>query len=318
MKKKINIIIVTLGMLGIIVFFITMYSIDAKEQLQREVESNLEQNFEVYNAKLDPKDLPENISVDFASNVYTILKQLNNHLGILPEKVLEEKKTVLKKDKNDKRTNLEIVYYTENFIKYLDTIELEADTEEEKELKTSIMGLKDSSQLMAENILNNIKSKEIKKVVNSDFLNVQKNAMEVSTIIFDDGLATYFIRKGKDSSGKAFDLNDSEPVSFLSKDSDGIYRPYLASHTVLKEDTLEGLNNEPTYIPSTTITTTSTAKYDPFISMTDYEVIEDSTWGKPKSINKTETAYGVREQWVYDRGYLYFEDGYLTSIQSSR
>lgn len=67
-----------------------------------------------------------------------------------------------------------------------------------------------------------------------------------------------------------------------------------------------------------TTTTTSTVKYDPIISMTDYEVIEDSTWGKPKSINKTETAYGVREQWVYDRGYLYFEDGYLTSIQSSR
>lgn len=70
--------------------------------------------------------------------------------------------------------------------------------------------------------------------------------------------------------------------------------------------------------PTTTITTTSIVKYEPIISMTDYEVIEDSTWGKPKSINKTETAFGVREQWVYDRGYLYFEDGYLTSIQSSR
>ncbi|MEK3980366.1 hypothetical protein MKY37_15045 [Psychrobacillus sp. FSL K6-2836] len=66
-----------------------------------------------------------------------------------------------------------------------------------------------------------------------------------------------------------------------------------------------------------TTTTTSTTKYEPFIGMTDYEAIE-STWGKPKSINKTETTYGVKEQWVYDRGSLYFEDHYITSIQSSR
>ena len=58
--------------------------------------------------------------------------------------------------------------------------------------------------------------------------------------------------------------------------------------------------------------------YDPIISMTDYEVIEDSTWGKPEKINRTETANGVREQWVYPNNkYLYFEDGYLVSIQTS-
>lgn len=55
----------------------------------------------------------------------------------------------------------------------------------------------------------------------------------------------------------------------------------------------------------------------PSIGMTDEEVLETS-WGKPKSINKTQTAYGVNEQWVYDRGYLYFENHYLVTIQSSR
>lgn len=54
------------------------------------------------------------------------------------------------------------------------------------------------------------------------------------------------------------------------------------------------------------------------IGLTDQEVLNKTTWGKPNRINKTETAYGIREQWVYDRGYLYFEDGYLTSIQTSR
>lgn len=56
-------------------------------------------------------------------------------------------------------------------------------------------------------------------------------------------------------------------------------------------------------------------KYPPQIHMTDYEVL-DSTWGKPQKIIKTTTQYGVKEQWVYSNNrYLYFEDGYLTTIR---
>lgn len=44
-----------------------------------------------------------------------------------------------------------------------------------------------------------------------------------------------------------------------------------------------------------------------------------SAWGAPKSKNKTETASGVTEQWVYpNQGYLYFRDGKLTSIQTQQ
>lgn len=42
----------------------------------------------------------------------------------------------------------------------------------------------------------------------------------------------------------------------------------------------------------------------------------DSSWGKPRKINRTTNAYGVSEQWVYDGGYLYFKNGVLTSIQN--
>lgn len=42
----------------------------------------------------------------------------------------------------------------------------------------------------------------------------------------------------------------------------------------------------------------------------------DSSWGKPRSVNRTTTTGGIREQWVYDGGYLYFTDGVLTSIQN--
>lgn len=42
----------------------------------------------------------------------------------------------------------------------------------------------------------------------------------------------------------------------------------------------------------------------------------DSSWGKPRKINRTTNAYGIREQWVYDGGYLYFDGDTLTSIQN--
>jgi len=51
------------------------------------------------------------------------------------------------------------------------------------------------------------------------------------------------------------------------------------------------------------------------VGMTEQDAL-DSSWGKPRKINRTTNAYGVSEQWVYDGGYLYFKDGVLTSIQN--
>jgi hypothetical protein len=52
------------------------------------------------------------------------------------------------------------------------------------------------------------------------------------------------------------------------------------------------------------------------IGMTRQDVL-DSMWGRPRSINKTRTAYGVHEQWCYDgNNFLYFENGILTAIQN--
>jgi hypothetical protein len=48
------------------------------------------------------------------------------------------------------------------------------------------------------------------------------------------------------------------------------------------------------------------------------EEVRKSSWGKPRSINETITAGGKHEQWVYGGGYLYIENGVLTSIQTSR
>lgn len=55
-------------------------------------------------------------------------------------------------------------------------------------------------------------------------------------------------------------------------------------------------------------------KDDPEIGMTELEVYS-SSWGYPKSRNKTTTAAGTREQLVYDFGYIYLTNGIVTAIQ---
>lgn len=51
------------------------------------------------------------------------------------------------------------------------------------------------------------------------------------------------------------------------------------------------------------------------IGMTESDVLQ-SSWGRPRHVNRTTTARGTREQWVYGGGYLYFENGILTTIQN--
>lgn len=49
------------------------------------------------------------------------------------------------------------------------------------------------------------------------------------------------------------------------------------------------------------------------------EGVRKSCWGKPSRINETLTGTHRHEQWVYSPGhYVYFTDGIVTAIQSSR
>ncbi len=53
------------------------------------------------------------------------------------------------------------------------------------------------------------------------------------------------------------------------------------------------------------------------IGMSPEQVTKETGWRKPNHINRTTTAYGVHEQWLYGGGnYLYFENGRLTAIQN--
>ena len=52
------------------------------------------------------------------------------------------------------------------------------------------------------------------------------------------------------------------------------------------------------------------------IGMSKSQVINQSSWGEPKYINRTITKRGTREQWVYSEYmYLYVDNGRLTVIQ---
>lgn len=56
-------------------------------------------------------------------------------------------------------------------------------------------------------------------------------------------------------------------------------------------------------------------KPDAKIGMTKYQVAQETKWGNPYNVNKTTTKSGLSEQWVYSRGYLYFENNKLVAIQ---
>lgn len=51
------------------------------------------------------------------------------------------------------------------------------------------------------------------------------------------------------------------------------------------------------------------------LGMTTEDVLA-SMWGKPRHVNRTTNRWGVREQWVYEGGYLYFDNGILTTVQN--
>lgn len=52
----------------------------------------------------------------------------------------------------------------------------------------------------------------------------------------------------------------------------------------------------------------------PTVGMTASEV-KKTKWGSPDKINKDTYSWGVKEQWVYyDHGYVYLEDGVVTSV----
>lgn len=112
----------------------------------------------------------------------------------------------------------------------------------------------------------------------------------------------------------SFDIH-SEKIKHNYDDKNGVY------HTKTLVETDSPSNNDSSNNNTSTDTTQQTPQ-EPQIGMTTDEVL-NSTWGKPDQINKTTTADGVSEQWVYDDAngipnkFVYLDDGIVTSIQES-
>lgn len=153
---------------------------------------------------------------------------------------------------------------------------------------------------MERNIRDNERSKAIKIFEENEFIHKSNDAIALYNF------ALYLINYNKDTIEQKEKLASVISPSYTGRMSEEIQEELIASLTEEAWRTV--------YSESNSIAKSSSS---PSIGMTDDEVLETS-WGKPKSINKTQTAYGVNEQWVYDRGYLYFENHYLVTIQSSR
>ncbi len=95
----------------------------------------------------------------------------------------------------------------------------------------------------------------------------------------------------------------------------GVYQYYIDENGKLVEID-DGKKETYTFLSiSTEIPKEKKEKPEPAIGMTANEIL-NSKWGEPKSKNKTTTAYGTSEQWVYSNyRYIYLDDGIVTAIQ---
>ncbi|MEO3355780.1 hypothetical protein [Acinetobacter haemolyticus] len=94
-------------------------------------------------------------------------------------------------------------------------------------------------------------------------------------------------------------------------------KPCAGTGKTIGDKIREERNNVDTRTSTQNIRDQYLAKPEPYIGMTVAEA-EKSRWGLPSKVNRTTTATGVNEQWVFRRSsgdkYLYFRGGKLTSI----
>ncbi|OMP66888.1 hypothetical protein [Domibacillus epiphyticus] len=126
-------------------------------------------------------------------------------------------------------------------------------------------------------------------------------------ILLNDYLKIHEVIYIKDSEGNT--VNPSE-LEYLQQEVDRISE----IKTAIAEDRFKKMQEE-WKIEETEKEITEQEAKKVYIGMTQAEVLE--RWGKPKDINRTVSANGTGEQWVYPNyQYLYFEDGILVTIQN--
>lgn len=148
------------------------------------------------------------------------------------------------------------------------------------------------------------------KSTKSDNIRLVISGDEVNSIFYDDfetgvvkDIYTFYF--GFDENGELVVLNQhKQPRQTIEVNENG----QLLRQNIPPDDKTETYEkaSDSTNIPEKTL--------EPAIGMSELEIIA-STWGPPKDKNKTTTANGESEQWVYEDGYIYFENGKVTAIQ---
>jgi len=103
----------------------------------------------------------------------------------------------------------------------------------------------------------------------------------------------------------------------LAESADIMERGRVAREEMLQEQEREAERAQKAVAKQRQAAAAQAKKPGARIGMSPEQVTKETSWGKPNHINRTTTAYGVHEQWVYGGGnYLYFENGRLTAIQN--
>lgn len=111
-----------------------------------------------------------------------------------------------------------------------------------------------------------------------------------------------------------FGYDEAENLVVMNQHSQPRYTISLGEGGTLTIKNMIGDENARVYEKASDNTEVPEEKIEPAIGMTAAEVYA-STWGTPQKVNTTKTATGEREQWVYDDGYIYLENGIVTAIQ---
>jgi hypothetical protein len=103
----------------------------------------------------------------------------------------------------------------------------------------------------------------------------------------------------------------------LAESADNLERGRVAREDLRQEQEREAERERKAAAKQRQIAAAQAKKPGARIGMSPEQVTKETSWGKPNHINRTTTAHGVHEQWVYGGGnYLYFENGRLTAIQN--
>lgn len=111
-----------------------------------------------------------------------------------------------------------------------------------------------------------------------------------------------------------FGYDEAENLVVMNQHSQPRYTISLGEDGTLTITDISGGDDARVYEKISDNTEVPEEKVEPAIGMTEAEVYA-STWGAPQKVNTTTTAAGKREQWVYEDGYIYLDNGIVTTIQ---